>query len=80
MSEKLYENTKLFWKEVKKESEVRDESVTMKSEGGVLVSGKNVESMESHFECLINEKTVWEAVVSRMNLEASGKQMFVQRN
>ena len=35
---------------------------------------------KSHFECLMNEKTVREAIVSSMDKKAGGKRVCTERN
>ncbi len=68
---KWRENKKLFWKEVKKESEVKTGSVRMKREDGVTASGHKVMkgAWKRHFEHLMNERTEGQAVVMCMGVE-----------
>ena len=53
----------------------------IKREDGVHVNGKEEvkEVWKSHLECLMNEKTEREAIVSSMGVEADGKQVCVQK-
>ena len=72
LSEKLFENEKLFCKEVKrKRGGVGGMSVRVKREDGVLVSSREEvkEVWKRHFECLMNAKTEGEAVMSSMGME-----------
>ena len=83
LSEDFNVNKKLFWREVKRErggSETR--SVRVKNEDGSLVGGKEEVTgvWKRHFERLMSERTVGEAVVTSMGMEAGGKRVCVQRD
>ena len=74
VSEEFNENEKLFWKKVKKERQGeggRDFNVKNKREDVVCISSREVKEIwKSHFECLTNEKTEKEAILSSMGMEA----------
>ena len=83
LSEDFNVNKKLFWREVKRErggSETR--SVRVKNEDGSLVGGREEVTgvWKRHFERLMSERTVGEAVVTSMGMEAGGKRVCVQRD
>ncbi len=75
------ENSKLLWKEAKKERDVGSVSLRMKREDGMLVSSKEeVKGLwKMPFEHLMTGGTGGEAIVMSMGMEAGGKRVGEQR-